>query len=550
VTALEIFAEESARRFLQSVVFVDDEIYVSGSGKPVEVSIPLGPPPSPFTSVGTRDQARSGAAAELAEPVWEATSGAYHPRELVESFAEIGMACALYEPEEGFQTDKNSKLFKLCDRADIVILDWDLYGQDGGNILPLVCSLASSGQSSVPHHVRLCVLYTTKPDLTRVASQVFDALKKLGDMPVSVADIFTITAGATRISVFGKPDVSGRTEASKVREVPERDLANCVVREFARMNAGLLPSYALNAMASIRRNTKRIIEKFDSTMDASFMVNRALLIADGETFDQLPELLAEELLSVIQDTAIPQVTIDGLVTDYSASAPLLTEKLEGWQIKPDRPAKNSEQLARLFIKEGKPAVKDDMSFNKLKERMTELHNALECDKSHANKKLAALFNIRTNYGSSAPALQLGSIVRYRITDEWAYAVCIQPLCDGVRLIPAGVISFPFWKLVDISSGDPGRGMVFEIPSGGYGEFVANGKVKDRLSFKSFEAGASGVVSAEKSDIGYVLGETGYEWVAQLKPAHAQRIAFDVAQKLSRVGLIESEWLRQRSGEAD
>jgi hypothetical protein len=34
-----------------------------------------------------------------------------------------------------------------------------------------------------------------------------------------------------------------------------------------------------------------------------------------------------------------------------------------------------------------------------------------------------------------------------------------------------------------------------------------------------------------------------EWVAQLKPAHAQRVAHDIGQSFSRVGVVEAEWLR-------
>jgi len=34
-----------------------------------------------------------------------------------------------------------------------------------------------------------------------------------------------------------------------------------------------------------------------------------------------------------------------------------------------------------------------------------------------------------------------------------------------------------------------------------------------------------------------------QWVGQLKPLHAQRIATDIGDHLSRVGLDEAEWLR-------
>lgn len=36
----------------------------------------------------------------------------------------------------------------------------------------------------------------------------------------------------------------------------------------------------------------------------------------------------------------------------------------------------------------------------------------------------------------------------------------------------------------------------------------------------------------------------YEWIAELKPFHAQRMAEYVSREFSRVGLTESEWLRQ------
>jgi hypothetical protein len=37
----------------------------------------------------------------------------------------------------------------------------------------------------------------------------------------------------------------------------------------------------------------------------------------------------------------------------------------------------------------------------------------------------------------------------------------------------------------------------------------------------------------------------FEWVAELKPFHAQRMAEYVSREFSRVGLTESEWLRQQ-----
>ena len=60
---------------------------------------------------------------------------------------------------------------------------------------------------------------------------------------------------------------------------------------------------------------------------------------------------------------------------------------------------------------------------------------------------------------------------------------------------------------------------------------------------------SGTVVASKVDASFWFhGEkTCLEWVAQLKPAHAQRIAHDIGQSFSRVGVVEAEWLRLLTG---
>ena len=475
------------------------------------------------------------------------SAATYHPRDLVESFADMGIVCALYEPKEGFANDPASKLFKLCDRADIVILDWDLYKADGENILPLVHNLADSAQSSVPHHVRLCVIYTTKPDLKRVAGQIYDALAKDKALDVEAVDQYTILAGATRVVILGKPDVTGRGADDKPREVKESELASRVIREFAEMNSGLLPSYALSAMAAVRRNTKRIIDKFDKALDAPFLVNRALVLDQEEAFDQLPELLSEEILSIIQDRAVSQEALNLLATEFANSVALDSTKIV-WPLKEGRPAKSGESLVRQFLAGGKIAIKEDVSY---KTKNTDnLHLVLGCVASNGHKKLAALFDVRTNYGDADPLLQLGTLVRRKENDVWMYAVCMQPLCDSVRL-PRTVgdkSKFPFWTLTDVAVRKKGLGIVVAVPGGTYAELVLEGKPREKMWLSEFQAGEAGVVNATKVGTAHVFGNSKLEWVGQLKPSHAQRVAYEVGQKLSRVGLIEAEWLRQRSEE--
>jgi hypothetical protein len=64
----------------------------------------------------------------------------------------------------------------------------------------------------------------------------------------------------------------------------------------------------------------------------------------------------------------------------------------------------------------------------------------------------------------------------------------------------------------------------------------------------FQAGAEGTVTAVSKNKKNILAgiSVELEWIAQLKPAHAQRIAQDIGNSFSRIGLIEAEWLRIKS----
>jgi len=150
MTQLAEFSRESAKRYLQNIVFVDDEIYTKATDQPVISTAELPAFQSPFAAQQSADDAvQKNSSAQpksfisaVASPssangnrdatlperttqlvpivaslpaVEEKTP--YHPRQLVESFAREGMICALYEPKEGFAADKDSELYKLCERA-------------------------------------------------------------------------------------------------------------------------------------------------------------------------------------------------------------------------------------------------------------------------------------------------------------------------------------------------------------------------------------------------------------------------------------------------
>lgn len=355
--------------------------------------------------------------------------------------------------------------------------------------------------------------------------------------------------------MLGKPNVPGRTAENKALEVLEEYLADRVIDEFARMNNGILPSYALHGMSSIRRNSKKILDKFHGDMDGAFLLHRALIIASEDAFDQLPELLAEEVLAVILDEQILSTDMIHISNEIASTLPLKLPQLNLIPA-PNSPIRTVEERVRMFLGGGAPAIKNEFKFENKEVPVEKLHSAMGCDQSKTEKKLAALFNIRTKYfKSKQPTLGFGTIVRNLHegdgANEFTYSLCLMPICDGIRLKHGDekLTAFPFWSLNAVRKNANGRGIVVSTKEDSYLDLMASGKPRDMLWIDKFKADDSGTVVASKdADSFWFQGEKiRLEWVAQLKPAHAQRIAHDIGQSFSRVGVVEAEWLRMLTG---
>lgn len=452
------------------------------------------------------------------------------------------MVCALYEPTEGFKTDSESDIFKLCERADAVILDWEFYKEPGTKILPLIAGLVTKSQTTVPHHVRLCAIYTTTPDLNRVAQQIFDHLSK-EKLSVEPEGALNLVAGSTRIVVLGKPTTGRPKDQVEEAEVAEKDLADRIIAEFATMHEGILPSMALDGLAAVRTSSKKILDKFRSDMDGAFLVHRGLIFPGDDAFEQIPELLAEEALAVMSDTQLEPEYAKRLAAETIDSFKI---KLD-WKAKEGRPAAGAGVLATKLLKEGKSKISKDFDLDK--DSIEALHQEVDTKHVHAGKRLAALYNTRTQYGGRRD-LCFGTVVRRMRDGVREYSLCLMPLCDSVRLSTGNdkIYQFPFWKLRTDNHGAPSKGMVVELPpEEGFVQLFSLGKPREQMWMAGFKASPSKTVAAVQDGKRFIYrgvdADVELEWVARLKPSHAQRIAHDIGSSFSRVGVLEAEWLR-------
>lgn len=582
MSALDDFVVKSATSYLQSVVFVDDEIYINEKPRestPIRLGSYGGLIPQ-FTVEGDDDGAalsedeipnKNGEITPPKEPSEEESvfvhesdaveSPSYHPRELMESFAKEGIICALYEPRQGFTTDTESVLFRLCERADVVILDWDLYKDDGDGVSTLLTELIKKSESELPHHVRLCAIYTTRPSLQPVMDSLLAKLRSHGCSVDVVPEKLQLIAGATRISIFGKPVTVGRPAEDKDYEITESNLADKVIKEFSDIHSGLMPAFALHGLAAVRRNTKRLLDTFSSDLDGAFLLHRALVLGDGDAFDELPELLSDEIRAVLEETW-PMDTPISAITESTVSALSLADPNPTWKTTQGQPFDAKSAFRELLLR-GEKGLNDARvncsAFRDLKpggvrgikpNLLKDFETILTTKGKSGPEHLAALFCNRTQYGSDDHRLDFGTIVRHKLNEEdsWDYSVCLMPTCDS-RRIDNATCTFPFWKLrTDVKCGHSGKrnGLVVIDPEGSAHCLTAGGKIRDMLWLHKFtpDTGLKAVI-AKQTDKKFQFAADGIiiEWVAELKPLHAQRIAAYLGAEVSRVGLVESEWIR-------
>ena len=547
--SIEDFSLLAAKQYLQSAVFIDDNIYNQAIGNPsgedIEIHLPK--------KVMRTEEVVERALETQSDAVEDSAPGDlpkqdFRTKDLVGSFAEHGIVCALYEPEKDFNTGESSTVFKLCQTADLVILDWDFHedGVHGSKPKALIENLIKSGNRVAPHHVRLIAVYTNTQSLHSIANSLFQHLERTGIEAIPIECDFLLKAGSSRVVILGKAGGVDRVDQEKHFTVSEKDLAGRLLKEFAAMNQGILPSCALLGMAAVRQSSARILDKFHGDLDGQFLLHRALIRDSEEAFDQLPELLGDEFRAVIEDSNYSPEDVTKLVMD-ACQVIQVKSHANGWKVE----GHSLDEVLREFWMKDHPKLSDRLSGKKKagagdgaqppKLPIQCLADMCSMNDEDEHLRFAALLAIRTQYTSDYRVLSFGSIVLKSTTRE--YSVCIMPPCDSLRL--KCETNFPFWMLSESHKGHP---VIFQCHDGKWVELgFESGKPSKYMHMVKFLPDQSSkVVQSSKSTDGRFIfksGDVHYEWVSQLKPNHAQRLANIIGQQLSRVGLAEAEWAR-------
>ncbi|NJO33330.1 MAG: hypothetical protein HC869_09495, partial [Rhodospirillales bacterium] len=241
---------ESARRFLQTAIVIDDQAMMGSVETivPVRLEVPTGslfnsePEPEPQAAIAIAVEDRAAA-----------SSATLNAKLLSQAFLDQSMICGLYRPDMG--EDRVNRASGAADAADIVVVDWHL---ETGNSRPAkeIILRILKNDIDAKGRLRLIAIYTSQAGREAIATDLLAELEQdetlRGRFARSGSDIGNIS---TRIIVLNKrttPEAADRDEVNEER-LPER-----LIFEFAKLSEGVVPSFALSSVAAVRQGAHHV----------------------------------------------------------------------------------------------------------------------------------------------------------------------------------------------------------------------------------------------------------------------------------------------------
>ena len=530
-------AVQNVATFLQTVVVVDDKAHLW----PLSTN-------NDSTTLSVTDQTGNEGAvdphANLIPPSldiegYSTDAENLDAKSLVDRFADEGIACTVLRPV--LKDDIVTQACKLAELADIVVLDWILDRDNGAKATSLMRKIIDDESNA--DRMRLIAIYTGERDLRNIANKAADVLTdRFSEVPDRPSD-FVAVKGPVRVAVFGKPSTSVPPQdiALSERIVDETELPKRLILEFAEMTTGLLPNVAIAGLSEVRAQTHKLLTMFSRSLDPAYLGHRVLLSNPSEAEDQVVGMFVAEVLSILENVGVAkQAGIESIrawVNEMASSGSLRPPHLS--VTSPD---------ALLGLLENGIDNTEGIELGRWKwEKATYAFTSDDGRAKEANRQFAKMMHVKTQYGDPPPTLTLGTIL-FTETEQCAtYWICLQPKCDAVRI--NGSRAFPMVPMTHVAD----QRKVFEIVVLHRESWVLLRVPRKPAELRMFTFKANDSsrkrVTASRSDSTWTINSIkgpSFEWVAQLKDEHAQRIAHEFAGSFSRVGVIESEWVR-RSG---
>jgi hypothetical protein len=484
-----------------------------------------------------------------------ASAAHLNAKALTDAFLNAAVICGVHKPTKG--DDSVPLAVKAAKRADIVVVDWYLEDNNSAKAKAIIAGVL---KSDVEEHgrLRLIAIYTSEPGRTTVAQELLAALEEEQRLVGCLSlDGNALCSTDTRICIFNK---EGTPNAADVFTVPEAELPEQLLREFAKLTDGLLANFAVSAVAAVRRGAHHVLARFRKELDGVYLAHRISLKNPEEAEDMALERVTAELSSLVENADVPGRTLPADVIDA-----WLDDRARNGKV-----FKNAS--ARLPVDLMKELVRGGIARLKQKAGQKQIQNEADPAVPISNKSIIEVFYPtvdqaratardfarltsykrevgRVRLDGFKPRLTLGALVKVRrdLADASLYEeidgdflLCVQPRCDSVRI--SGPRAFPFQQAK--YDGAKFNLIVDERGAAGYLQLDTRPLSTIMLKFRP-AADNQPVFATKNGDVYLFKDEQGriLEWIGDLDDLKAQRFASDLGANMHRVGIDEFEWLR-------
>lgn len=543
-TRFELHVRRQVKEFLQTILMIDDEAFRRA------------PDATPHAAEDwdEAENASIGTPLKLVAPSASVEGDELDVQAVSRSFAEEALACAILSPQSLQENEDFRPAFVgTAKRADALILDWNLNGDNGATAEKLIRAVLRNDTKLPQRRLRLLTVYTGEPDLTQIAERVAKAtMESFGEDDLKWDDDRRVafSRGPLRVAVFAKEHVRSISTELADRRRAISELPSLVVEEFGRHSLGLVTAASLAALSGIRNDAHRLLAALGPEIDGAVLGQRVSLPHPEDVERQVEGLIASELAAIVQDHEVGSHVGLRRIREWLTHNTRLGER--GISTFESMNADLRLQLLADGFSSGMKAKLQDAGISKSKQgklvaEATHLFVETLEEKKVSDQLFSMRMSLRSRYTKPSPVLQLGTIVE----QDGLYAVCVQPLCDSVRI--DGSRMFPLLPLEIVSEGDRTQSDLTVRDSNSPDGYVRLRLVPkpSRILMRDFKSGPSGTVQVRRyrkverfSEVKVKGRGKSWRWVGDLKADHAQRMVERLSSEFSRVGLEEAESLRQ------
>ena len=355
----------------------------------------------------------------------------------------------------------------------------------------------------------------------------------------------------TRIVVVNKEVTIGN---SGPNPVSPQDLPKKVIKEFAVLSDGLLRSAILYAATTIRDQAHRLLLKFPPRLDPCFVAHLIAIPNYEDAASFFRQTLVDAIDTALIDSQLSEQLSKDIVKEFFDSPELLEFMNSNGEQRNSTISNRVNSIAQSIDEQSVASDQSSPSVPMVPQLVSDLlDDAGGFKKEYYEFSSLSTFARREkdfkNNPSFTPKLTFGSILQTIKNGLVEYFVCIQPLCDTVRLSTSQPTPFPLLKL-RMDSNSKG-GIVVEKSDGTWSNLPVDTKA-EHLTMVKFKASRNGTVTFIKGTSGkwetkssVPSGTTPpvYFWIGDLRIDKTQNITSALSNRFSQLGIDEFELLR-------